>query len=76
MRILFPYTDGFGDVPYEVEGFLAANSLFLKGVVVSDDKRYEEVYCKVGDVITGEYNVPCLYKVENDGITAIKEVIV
>ena len=77
--ILFTYTDGFGDVPYEVEVFLASNSSFLKGVVVSGDKGYGEAYCKAGDVIAEEYNVPCLYKVENDGsdddIAAIREVI-
>ena len=35
--------------------------------------------CKAGDVIAEQYNVPCLYKVENDGsdedIDAIKKVI-
>ena len=71
--------DGFGDVPYEVEEFLQSQSEHLKGVVVSGDTGYGEAYCKAGDVIAEQYNVPCLYKVENDGsdedIEAIKKVI-
>ena len=70
--VLFTYTDGFGDVPYEVDEFLQSQSEHLKGVVVSGDTGY-------GDVIAEQYNVPCLYKVENDGsdedIEAIKKVI-
>ena len=77
--ILFTYTDGFGDVPYEVDEFLQSQSEHLKGVVVSGDTGYGEAYCKAGDVIAEQYNVPCLYKVENDGsdedIEAIKKVI-
>ena len=50
-----------------------------KGVVVSGDTGYGEAYCKAGDVIAEQYNVPCLYKVENDGsdedIEAIKKMI-
>ncbi len=65
--ILFTYTDGFGDVPAEVESFLLANSMQIQGVVVSGSKDYGEAYCKAGDVIAEEYSVPCLYKVENDG---------
>ena len=71
--------DGFGDVPYEVDEFLQSQNEHLKGVVVSGDTGYGEAYCKAGDVIAEQYNVPCLYKVENDGsdedIEAIKKVI-
>lgn len=65
--ILFTYTDGFGDVPYEVENFLKNNKEFLKGVIVSGDQSYGEAYCLAGDVIAKEYAIPCLYKVENEG---------
>ena len=65
--ILFTYTDGYGDVPSEVESFLAANSMFLKGVVVSGDTGYGDAYCLAGDKIAEEYGVDCLYKVENAG---------
>ena len=40
--ILFTYTDGFGDVPYEVDEFLQSQSEHLKGVVVSGDTGYGE----------------------------------
>lgn len=65
--ILFTYTDGFGEVPMEVDSFLMANSMNLAGVVVSGSQDYGEAYCKAGDVIAETYSVPCLYKVENDG---------
>ena len=77
--VLFTYTDGFGDVPPEVESFLENNGQNIKGVVVSGDQGYGEAYCKAGDVIAEQYNVPCLYKVENAGtdedITKIKELV-
>ena len=63
----------------QVDEFLQSQSEHLKGVVVSGDTGYGEAYCKAGDVIAEQYNVPCLYKVENDGsdedIEAIKKVI-
>ena len=65
--ILFTYTDGFGDIPMEVESFLIRNSMNLKGVIVSGDPSYGEAYCKAGDKISEEYGVECLYKVENSG---------
>lgn len=77
--ILFTYTDGYGDVPVEVEDFLSANGSHIKGVVVSGDTGYGEAFCQAGDTISEEYNVPCLYKVENDGtdedLEKIKEAI-
>ncbi|EMD16287.1 nrdI protein [Eggerthia catenaformis OT 569 = DSM 20559] len=77
--VIFTYTDGYGEVPYEVEEFLSTNADHLKGVVVSGDQGYGEAYCQAGDVISDQYNVPCLYKVENDGtdedIEKIKEAI-
>lgn len=77
--LLITYTDGYGDVPGEVESFLENNSKFLKGVIVSGDQGYGDAYCKAGDVISEDFNVPCLYKFENDGeakdIVAIQEII-
>lgn len=77
--ILFTYTDGYGDVPAEVEDFLAANSANMKGVVVSGDTGYGEAYCGAGDKIAEEYGVEVLYKVENagepDDIAAIKNIV-
>lgn len=65
--ILFTYTDGYGDVPYEVEMFLENNGAHLKGVVVSGDLGYGDAFCLAGDKIAESYNVPVLYKVENAG---------
>ena len=65
--VLFTYTDGFGDVPMEVDDFLSANGENIKAVVVSGDTGYGEAYCQAGDTIAENYNVPCLYKVENEG---------
>ena len=77
--VLFTYTDGYGDVPMEVETFLIANSMNLKGVVVSGDQGYGEAYCQAGDKIAETYDVECLYKVENSGtdedIAAIKDIL-
>lgn len=65
--ILLTYTDGYGDVPMEVETFLLANGHNLKGVIASGDTSYGEAYCQAGDKIAVEYGVECLYKVENAG---------
>lgn len=77
--VLFTYTDGYGDVPAEVETFLISNSSHLKGVIVSGDQSYGEAYCLAGDKIAETYDVPCLYKVENSGtgsdVIAIKEIL-
>ena len=65
--ILFTYTDGYGDVPAEVDTFLVANFMNLRGVIVSGSQDYGDAYCKAGDVIAEQYDVEVLYKLENDG---------
>ena len=77
--ILITYTDGYGDVPSEVEEFLKDNSEYLKGVIASGNTGYGEAYCAAGKVISEQYNVPFLYKFEDEGtdedIKKIKEII-
>lgn len=76
--ILLTYTDGAGDIPYEVETFLAENdnAAHLKGVIASGDPMYgDENFCGSGDKIAEMYNVPCLYKVINDGSDEDREKI-
>ena len=77
--ILFTYTDGYGDIPAEVENFLTDNHSYLKGVIVSGDPGYGDAYCRAGDKIAKLYAIPCLYKVENAGtqqdITNIKQIL-
>lgn len=78
--VLFTYTDGWGDVPAEVETFLESNNPgLLQGVVVSGDLSYGEAYCLAGDKIAEAYGVEVLYRVENAGtqedLEAIRNVI-
>ncbi|MDF9837966.1 MULTISPECIES: class Ib ribonucleoside-diphosphate reductase assembly flavoprotein NrdI [unclassified Breznakia] len=66
--ILLTYTDGYGELPYEVESFLTNNKNHIKGVIGSGDSSYgEEVFAKAADVVAENYGVDCLYKFENDG---------
>lgn len=64
--ILFTYTDGYGDIPSEVDDFISANNQ-IKGVIASGDSGYGEAFCGSGNKVAEKYNVPCLYKIENDG---------
>lgn len=77
--ILFTYTDGYGDVPAEVENFLMANGTLIQGVVCSGDTGYGDAYCQAADKISEEYGCEILYKVENAGtpedIESIKKAI-
>ena len=79
LTILFTYTDGYGEVPLEVEEFLSNNSENLKGVIASGNTGYGEAFCAAGDVISNQYNVPFLYKFEDEGteedVEKIKELI-
>lgn len=76
--ILITYTDGYGDIPMEVEDFLG-NNPDIKGVIASGDTGYGEAFCGSGDKIAEKCNIPCLYKVENDGeeedVTKITEIL-
>ena len=65
--ILFTYTDGYGDVPAEVENFLMANGTLIQGVVCSGDTNYGDAYCQAADKISEDYGCEILYKVENSG---------
>lgn len=65
--VLLTYTDGYGDIPYEVDTFLQANSPLLKAVAVSGDTGYGEAYGQAGDKIAETYGVPLLIKIENAG---------
>lgn len=77
--ILFTYTDGYGDIPSEVDDFLQNYGHLIQGVVCSGDTSYGEAYCQAADKISETYGCDILYKVENDGtpedIEAIKKVL-
>ena len=66
--ILVTYTDGAGEVPFEVDEFLAKNQAHLKAVIASGNMAYgDDNFCKAGEIIADSYGVPLLYKVEDDG---------
>lgn len=78
--ILFTYTDGNGIVPRVVAKFLENNADKLKGVIAGGNKeRHAKTFCLAGDIISEQYHVPCLYKVDGQGteedIEQIKKVI-
>ena len=66
--VLVTYTDGYGELPEELEEFLTNNSQHLRGVAASGDRGYGEAYAMAADVISEMYNVPILAKFEFDGI--------
>jgi len=65
--VLVTFTDGYGDLPAEVEEFLTNNSEHLVAVAASGDKSYDEAYCKAADVVADTYGVPIIGKFEFDG---------
>ena len=62
--LLFTYTDGYGDIPAEVETFLEHHVSYIKGVIASGDTGYGEAFAQSGNKISEAYNVPYLYKIE------------
>lgn len=66
--ILLTYTDGNGIVPAVVVEFLKNNSQNLKAVVASGSMaRHADTYCFAGDIISKDYNVDCILKVDGSG---------
>ncbi len=64
--ILITPTYGGGDLPKQVERFLATaeNSQHIVGVIGAGNTNFGEDYCKAGRVIADRYDVPLLYKFE------------
>jgi protein involved in ribonucleotide reduction len=67
--VLITYTDGYGDLPEEVENFLEKNANNIVGVAASGDLGYGEAYCLSADVVANTYGVPIMAKFEADGST-------
>lgn len=65
--VLVTYTDGYGELPEEIEMFLSNNADHLRGVAASGDRGYGEAYAVAADVISEMYGVPILGKFEFDG---------
>lgn len=68
--VLITFTDGYGEVPEEVQDFLDNNAENLVAVACSGDKSYGEAFCGAADVIADTYGVPILAKFEFDGEAA------
>ena len=77
--LLFTYTDGYGDIPAEFETFLEHHVSYIKGVIASGVTGYGEAFAQSGNKISEAYNVPYLYKIENEGteqdIIAIQKIL-
>ncbi|HHU56213.1 MAG TPA: class Ib ribonucleoside-diphosphate reductase assembly flavoprotein NrdI [Acholeplasmataceae bacterium] len=65
--VLVTYTDGYGELPPEVETFLEHNADNLVAVAASGDTSYGDAYCLAADEVADRYGVPILLKFENDG---------
>ncbi|HHU79907.1 MAG: class Ib ribonucleoside-diphosphate reductase assembly flavoprotein NrdI [Bacilli bacterium] len=65
--VLVTFTDGYGEVPEEVQDFLDNNAEHLVAVAASGDTSYGEAYCLSADEIADTYGVPILAKFEFDG---------
>lgn len=65
--VLVTFTDGYGDLPGEVETFLSNNADHIVAVAASGDLSYDEAYCLAADVVADTYGVPIIGKFEFDG---------
>ena len=65
--ILITPTFGFGEVPVAVSKFLKENYKHLKGVVGSGNKNWGERFANAAEIISSEYNIPLLMKIELHG---------
>lgn len=66
---LFSYTDGLGELPDRVRKFLDRheNKMFLEGVIASGNTNFGDNFCKVADLISYEYRVPIIRKIDLRG---------
>lgn len=65
--VLVTYTDGFGEIPREVEAFLEMNHEGLIGVSASGNRNWGRNFAISADMIAAKYHVPVLLKFELSG---------
>lgn len=66
--IILTYTDGAGVLPKGLKEFLDNNKNYLKGVVSTGSlARHAETFCFAADIISKDYNVPTILKVDGAG---------
>lgn len=66
---LITYTDGLGEIPNRVENFLLNedNQLNLKGVIVSGNVNFGDMFCLPAEIISDRYSVPIIRKIDLRG---------
>jgi protein involved in ribonucleotide reduction len=57
-----------GKVPETTKIFLENNKDYIVAVACSGNKLWGDSYCKAGDIISEDYNVPCILKFELSGL--------
>lgn len=67
--ILITYTTGFGQVPQTTKDYLRNKGHLLQGVVSSGNMNWGNFYGRAADLISEQYNVPILMKLELSGTT-------
>lgn len=66
--IIFTYTDKLGEVPDVVSEFLKENHVRCKGVIASGNSNFgHHLFCKSGDTIAEQYDVPLICKIDLRG---------
>ena len=65
--ILVTYTDGFGQVPVIVQGFMEKNASYCKGVIVSGNRNFGSNFARAGDVLQEQYSIPIIGKLDLRG---------
>jgi protein involved in ribonucleotide reduction len=73
--LLFTYTDGFGEVPIKVQQFMEKNGTHCRGVVVSGNSNFGSSFGKAGEVISKQWAVPLVRKLEMRGFSEDYEAI-
>lgn len=66
---LVTYTDGLGEVPNHVENFLMnkENRLNLKGIIVSGNVNFGDMFCRPAETISKKFNIPVIRKIDLRG---------
>jgi protein involved in ribonucleotide reduction len=67
--LLFTYTDGLGEIPLRVDTFLNVkeNQDNLKGIIVTGNINFGDLFCKAADLINQKYTVPIIRKIDLRG---------
>ncbi|MER1999464.1 MAG: class Ib ribonucleoside-diphosphate reductase assembly flavoprotein NrdI [Lysinibacillus sp.] len=65
--VVCTYTDGLGDVPSQVEKFMAQNYVHCVGVIVSGNRNFGSNFGLAGHTLASRYNVPLISKLDLRG---------